>query len=414
MDILQNQLFTGGILLGGITTLLYSLKHLGEKVLVKLKDRFIFRVVIYDYDELFYVLEDYILSNHPKKYKNLEVSYEKTRRWTRGIDDEETVSKYRKLFYKQEPNIFTIKYKGKRLFFSKDKKELEHATDFRSMLNFHYSISAWRGQKIIKELMEDLTTSYNKTLNEGKINVYTTIQDDWRISNKKYVKTIDKVILNGDTKNFIVKDLNQFKEDKAWYKNVNITYKRSYLLYGPPGTGKTTLAQAIASYCERDICCLNLNSIQSDTMLISLFSKIPDNTVLVIEDIDCVFKKRIPTSKDIKITFSCLLNCLDGIISKDNIITIVTTNHIENLDEALIRAGRMDVQLEIPLAQTQEVNEYLTLFYSEKIEIDTDILLNMSKVQEICIQNKENSFQAINDILLNNKLQEVHSNICLS
>lgn len=402
MEILKNQLISGGLFLGAATILLYGLKGLGEKVVQKLKDRLIFRTIIYDYDELFYVLENWISKNYPRKCNNVEASYEQTRKWVNGIDKDillETAN--RKLHYKQEPNLFTINIKGKQFIFSKDKKELEHANNLRDMLNFHYSISAWNGKKAIQNFLEEITEEYNKSLTNGKISIYSSNSGGaWSMVGRKKVKTIDKVVLPKDLKEFLVKDLDTFRNAKNWYENINVTYKRSFLLYGVPGTGKTTTAQAIAAYMKKDICSLNLSSIGSDTMMIDLFTNLPSNSLLLIEDIDCVFEQRKPVNKDIKITFSCLLNCLDGIISKEDTLTIVTTNHLEKLDPALIRAGRMDVKVEIPLAGNEEIQEYLTLFYGRDYYLGEDqIKINMSAVQEACLQNRDYPELAIKKIL---------------
>ena len=65
---------------------------------------------------------------------------------------------------------------------------------------------------------------------------------------------------------------------------------------------------------------------------------------VVFEDIDCVFDGREGKSK---VTFSGLLNALDGLSSGRNQVTFMTTNHIENLDEALIRPGRVDLRVHL-------------------------------------------------------------------
>jgi len=399
MSIFDNQFITGGLFLGALTAAFMYFKSGIVLVFNKLKERFIFTVVIYDYDELFYALEEYLNINYSKKCKNLEASFEKSRRWVDGLSPTtKKENKNKTLYWKQEPNYFFINYKKRMLLFSKQKKELEHATDFKSLLNFHYKISGWKAKAAITSFLEEIVTDYNNKLIDNKISIFTTDYSEWRIISKKTVKPLPKVILNKEVKSFLIKDLDDFSNRKDWYEEANIPYKRSYLFHGPPGTGKTTLAKAIAAYTKKDICFLNLNSVTNDSMLMSIFTSLPENGLLLIEDIDCVFNQRTSINEDVKITFSCLLNCLDGILSKDNVITIITTNHIEKLDPALIRAGRVDVSLEIPFASKIEIEQYLSLFYQKNVILPKDITLNISLVQELCIQNKDDSEATIKQL----------------
>ena len=106
--------------------------------------------------------------------------------------------------------------------------------------------------------------------------------------------------------------------------------------------------------------------------------------MLAIEDIDAAFDGR---KKKAKVTFSALLNCLDGLFYKDELITIITTNHIEKLDKALIRPGRVDLKLEITNPGKDEVEEYLSIFYSQTITIADDYAseYSMAEIMNFCI-----------------------------
>jgi len=215
---------------------------------------------------------------------------------------------------------------------------------------------------------------------------------------------LEKTILNPDKKKYIITDITNFTNSEEWYINVSIPYKRGYCFYGPPGTGKTTLALGIANHLKRNIYCLNLNCLEDDSRLPVLFSSLPANSVLLIEDIDKVFSGRENVKEGSKITFSGLLNCMDGAFYKHGLIMIITTNHIDKLDEALLRTGRIDIKMEIPRPSDKEISAYLSLFYNSNICITGNFSLTMSDIQEICLHNRDSSSSAYTEILSKNNL----------
>lgn len=78
-----------------------------------------------------------------------------------------------------------------------------------------------------------------------------------------------------------------------------IPYRRGYLLHGPPGSGKSSFIQALAGSLSYDICLLNLSERGlADDKLIHLLSNTPERSIVLIEDIDAAFNKRVQTSED--------------------------------------------------------------------------------------------------------------------
>jgi chaperone BCS1 len=126
----------------------------------------------------------------------------------------------------------------------------------------------------------------------------------------------------------------------------------------------------------------------------------------VFEDVDVYFNGRKNNNPN-GVSFSMLLNCLDGAFSKDGTIVIMTTNHVENLDSALIRPGRIDVKLEISNPKKIEIVEYLKNFYEvdEIIGFDDyiDSAISMVKIQDICLVNKDSLSDAISLIIEESK-----------
>ena len=69
----------------------------------------------------------------------------------------------------------------------------------------------------------------------------------------------------------------------------------------------------------------------------------------------------------------------------------MTTNHIDRIDDALIREGRIDMKIKIDNPEKEMVEEYLTMFYDKEAKlIEYENTISMSKIQELCLQNKDN------------------------
>jgi Domain associated at C-terminal with AAA/ATPase family associated with various cellular activities (AAA) len=190
----------------------------------------------------------------------------------------------------------------------------------------------------------------------------------------QHPSTFDTLAMDPIKKQEIIDDLIQFRRGKDYYSRIGKAWKRGYLLYGPPGTGKSSMISAIANFLEYDIYDLELTTVKSNSELRKLFIETTGKSIIVIEDIDCSLdltgkrerttsteqdnagndeKKRRSRSDDEEkkemVTLSGLLNFIDGLWSAcgEERILIFTTNHIEKLDPALIRTGRMDKHIEM-------------------------------------------------------------------
>ena len=165
-----------------------------------------------------------------------------------------------------------------------------------------------------------------------------------------------------------------------------IPYRRGYLLHGPPGSGKSSFIQALAGSLGYDICLLNLSERGlTDDKLNHLMSNAPERSFILIEDVDAAFNKRVQTSEDgyaianiirpsdaqklyllryqSSVTFSGFLNALDGVASGEERVIFLTTNHIERLDPALIRPGRVDLETLIDDANPRQAKTLFMRFY---------------------------------------------------
>ncbi|KAF0911345.1 hypothetical protein E2562_008233 [Oryza meyeriana var. granulata] len=186
----------------------------------------------------------------------------------------------------------------------------------------------------------------------------------------KHPSTFDTLAMDPDHKAAIMADLRDFADGSAFYERTGRAWKRGYLLYGPPGTGKSSMIAAMANYLGYDVYDLELTEVGSNAELRKLLMKTTSKSIIVIEDIDCSVDltnraaSTLPAPKSRpnidgsidqdasagaarSITLSGLLNFTDGLWSccGSERIFVFTTNHIEKLDPALLRSGRMDMHI---------------------------------------------------------------------
>jgi len=205
----------------------------------------------------------------------------------------------------------------------------------------------------------------------------------WRMSGDCLARTMDSVILPEAVKSKILNDISRFllPETKTFYFRHGIPYRRSFLFYGAPGAGKSSLIQAIAGHFKRSISFLQLtDKDMSDTSLLTAIQQLKKGTIVVLEDIDsCFSKDRNNKIQHSKVTFSGLLNALDGVGSSHGQIFILTTNLRDQLDPALIRCGRVDVQIEFTHAVEEQIIKMWGAFYPEATHLAADFTAAITK-----------------------------------
>ncbi|ESP02843.1 hypothetical protein LOTGIDRAFT_185574, partial [Lottia gigantea] len=217
---------------------------------------------------------------------------------------------------------------------------------------------------------------------EGKTVMYTAIGPEWRqFGYPRQKRPIRSVILDKNKSENLLKDVKEFINNPKWYMERGIPYRRGYLLHGPPGCGKSSYIMALAGALDYSICVLNLSERGlSDDRLNYLLTVAPEQSIILLEDIDAAFVSRDlaqenPTAYQGmgRLTFSGLLNALDGVASAEARIVFMTTNYLERLDAALIRPGRVDVKELIDYATEYQLQEMFRRFYPNQVESDAEI-----------------------------------------
>ncbi|KAL1210559.1 AAA-ATPase [Cardamine amara subsp. amara] len=248
----------------------------------------------------------------------------------------------------------------------------------------------------------------------------------WDSVRFKHPSTFETLAMNPEKKKQIMEDLREFANGQGFYQKTGRAWKRGYLLYGPPGTGKSSLIAAMANYLGYDIYDLELTEVQNNSELRKLLMKTSSKSIIVIEDIDCSISltKRGKIKQNngcydpsltngsgsitcmeepgSSVTLSGLLNFTDGLWSccGSERIFVFTTNHIEKLDSALLRSGRMDMHIHMGFCKFPALKILLKNYLRfEEEDVDGVVLKEM----EECVEEAEITPADVSEVLIRNR-----------
>ncbi|WJX96644.1 hypothetical protein P8452_77817 [Trifolium repens] len=268
----------------------------------------------------------------------------------------------------------------------------------------------------------------------------------WESVPFKHPSTFDTLAMDPEKKKEIMEDLIDFANGQSFYHKTGRAWKRGYLLYGPPGTGKSSMIAAMANFLGYDIYDLELTEVHNNSELRKLLMKTSSKSIIVIEDIDCsinlsnrkknknngsaVSSGSVSVSSrsyydsgvaDLRgggggeengnsITLSGLLNFTDGLWSccGSERIFVFTTNHIEKLDPALLRGGRMDMHIFMSYCSMQALKillkNYLGVDLDDSVLKELEEVIEMAKmtpadISEVLIKNRRKKEKAVDELL---------------
>ena len=312
--------------------------------------------------------------------------------------------KIKPLRYTPSDGTHIFKFKNQYLTFTRAQEEKQ--TVFWAGRSEQIYISCLgRNPKILKELLEEAQRSYlekdgNKTVIYRGSKTSSGADPQWVRCMSRPPRPLSTVVLDEAQKNGFIDDIKDYlhPSTRRWYSNRGIPYRRGYLFYGPPGTGKTSLCYSVAGLFGLKIYVVSLNSASlTEDGLAGLFQGLPRRCIVLLEDIDTagVAAKRAedptptedasaakakqggqpqnPTPTPAKgISLSALLNIIDGVASAEGRLLVMTTNHIERLDKALRRPGRVDMTIGFGFADAPTIRGLYRAIYT-RLEGDLDL-----------------------------------------
>lgn len=271
--------------------------------------------------------------------------------------------------YKDTSIQLTIQYiQNKPIICEHDvlKEVILECSDSETLIEF-VEVAKKEVENLLNKEGRQLDTTFRKYLFDTTLHF-----PDWELMNvsKKrsdktlFLPSVIRQQIFGFVQNFIS------EKTKQEYEDYGIPYKCNILFSGMPGSGKTTTIQCIASAVNSDIGIISFTRAMDDiqfTKAINLVSKLDNCRVLVLEDIDSLFtdERKQHDSQKNNISLSGILNCLDGLVRNEGIIVCITTNRKDVLDEAILRSGRMDLDIEFKHIQKEQVLEMIGYYYKD-------------------------------------------------
>jgi hypothetical protein len=264
---------------------------------------------------------------------------------------------------------FSFKYKEEMLVFSY-KKCQDSVVDRGTVVRMEQIELSGKSVETLQEFLYEIE-KLEFMVSENKLIKYIWKDSYWKYCNGFKRRKLDTLYLPELQKNHVVNEIDKFinlsdipdDTKESIYNSLCIPERKVFLFWGIPGTGKTTFIRSIASHFNKNIAIVKNTHNIDDASLENMLEELPRNCIILFEDIDSLFQGRSNVANT-NITFSGLLNFLDGIIDYDKLLIFITTNSISHIDDALRR--RVDVFLEFTYIKKHEVKQMFTKFFGDK------------------------------------------------
>jgi len=400
----ENPVIGGALALWLLGTTTYFTRSIPGNIWKFLKRHFTITMSINNSDELFYFLTRWL------EEKGLAARSRtlKAHNGRHGYSKSEITAGYGHhwFYHEWKPFLLTIS-KGDNPGFGKEIREVLTITTFG------------RSQKFLRKIISELKEREEKS--EGT-KIYRWKKGEWAYSHRQPKRDLNSVFLPKSQKDKLLKTLKDFETSRDFYVSNGIPYHLGIALYGITGSGKTSLVKALCGHLDRHLYIMNLGSVSDESLQVAL-ERADSQAIVLIEDADTYSavkarqsvvkmeeERKKTESEDTKqeksvgplapaesteylevLTLSGILNAIDGVTSADGRILVMTTNDIKKLDPALLRRGRIDLDLELGCLVNDTFQSMLTRLYPSHSFPEIEFKKNVSpaELQALVLENRD-------------------------
>lgn len=298
-------------------------------------------------------------------------------------------------------------YKNSLFFVTMQRREPKGQNSFKTIGFYTIVTAKWNRKKLDMMVQESCALK-----DYGQIHIHEGWNEVCKYDYPKYIYD-QKQLISTKVYDRISETFLRFNKGDEHYTNLKLPYKETIMLYGPPGTGKTSLIRHLSAVHNMNLILMESNSLSPSTIAnISKKSKETGiKSVILLEDItsNTALLKSDKVEKDIygetiySASLSKFLNTLDGANPLDNIIIVMTTNHIEKLDDAVYRDGRVDHRICMDYMSFDDANKNIFQWKEddERIKFIKDNLI-VDKLSANAIMKIKNV-----DVTIDKKLETI-------
>lgn len=325
------------------------------------------------------------------KYNNIRGSSRLALGNKKGVNDGSA------MYYRLADGTHNLKYRKYDILLCIQSINSQSLTDRIKSSKVYTIITYDLSPEFVYEFERDMLAHRNSLIqiksNAPTVNVFQDYHEGdgytyWEKTQMINKRRLNTIYLPRSIKAQIINTVNGFFASKEYYRKHGIAHNLKILLHGLPGTGKDSIAKMIASEWNRNIFYVtggkdgkfipnaitdSFTDMINPMFIISDIDKYP----FLINEPDMEMKDKDDASKEASIKhkqlFGSMINALDGVLSGEDKIILMTTNHIDKFSPTFLRPGRIDLNLEIPPINEEVFIDYVRDFYN--VELPKDIKL---------------------------------------
>lgn len=411
IDLASPAALINGLILAASAAAVVTLRMVPATLYRWARRRFVITVLVDDRDEAFGWIEQWLAAQPYTATARLLAL-----RTRRATGDEPLPQPYLTL----APGLHALRYRGRWLAITRNRQEGSGPGGMAVVKESFTLALAGRSRAVVDQFIHDVQALAAPPPGP-RTRLCFALWSEWSSPKDRAPRPLSSVILADDLVGELERDVAAFLAARDWYAERGIPWRRGYLLHGPPGGGKTSIVQALACHFGLTVHVLSPAAEESDESLRRRVFAVPERSILLIEDVDSVFVGRDKQAAAPRadgsteppppgVTFSGLLNALDGVAAGEGVISVLTTNHRDRLDPALIRPGRVDVDRYIGYATPEQARRLWRQFYGAteaashiahvadmvaEVVAREGVEVSMAQLQGYCLRHRRSPVSAL-------------------